>query len=308
MLLGVIFYLLEYTFDALRTKILIKGTGNKLSMFECYKIVAIQVFFNLITPFSFGGQPLQVYVLKKKNIPIGSSTTVVMIKLIFGAIALFLIVIYAMLFHSGLFISIAFFKVMINVTGIIFLVIIVLFLLALYNPRITTVILSGFFFILFKLKVIKYPERIQQKILRHIILARDNFNQFMGNKFFYFITGFVLSFLMILSMIMMILCFIWGFNLFDKIGLFEGIATTAALIFITTFMPTPGSSGLGEGVFYLLYRDFIPGYLIGVLMFLWRFFAQYLTAFLGAVITAHYGMELLSRKKIKGQTRLNKNI
>ncbi|MBN1897249.1 MAG: flippase-like domain-containing protein [Spirochaetes bacterium] len=298
-LLAIFFYILEFTADAVRTKILIHGTHHKLKLWECFKLVALQVFFDLITPFSVGGQPFQIYILHKKKVPGGNATTVVVMKLLFGALALTSIVIFGLLFYSRLFVTVPILVLIVKVTGLILLFIAALFVLGLYNPAMSTVVITFIIKILWKLKISHHPDKLKNKIMKHILLARNSFNGFVSHRFLYFFIGLVLSFVMILSMIMMILCFLWGFQDFGvAIPVDDGIILTAALIFIITFMPTPGSSGLGEGIFYLLYNQFIPAHLIGLCIFLWRFFTQYLTAMLGAVVTAKYFSELLMNKKI----------
>lgn len=299
MLLGLLFYVLEFSFDSIRTYYLIKGTGNKLKLFECYKLVAFQVFFDLITPFSFGGQPFQIYILHKKKVPGGSATTVVITKLILGGLVLIGIVVWAMLFYSHIFAGVPLFKFFVQLTGFLLLFISAVFIIGLYTPRITASILTIIFKGLWKIKLMKHPDEYKKKILKHIILARESFDGFISHRVLYLIISTIASLLMFLSMIIMILCFIWGFNI--QIGLFTGIAVTGSLLFLITFMPTPGSSGLGEGIFYLLYRDYIPAHLIGVTIFLWRFFAQYLTSFLGAIVAGHYGSELLAGKKVPAE-------
>ncbi len=294
--LAIFFYFLEFTADAVRTKILIKGTQHKLGLFECYKLVALQVFFDVITPFSVGGQPFQIYILHKKKVPGGSATTVVMTKLLFAAFSLILIVIFGLLFHSELFASVPLLVLFVKITGFLLLLIFFIFISGVYNPAITTVVLTFIFKILWKLKISRHPDKFKNKIMKHIILARNSFDGFVSHRVLYFIAGLVLSFVMILSTIMMIISFIWGFGI--NLPLISGIILTSSLIFLITFMPTPGSSGLGEGIFYLLYNQFVPNHLIGICIFLWRFFTQYFTAVLGAIVAAKYFSELLMNKKI----------
>lgn len=295
-LLGITFYFLLFSFDAIRTKVLIHGTGHKFTLLECYKLVAFSVFFDVITPFSFGGQPFQIYVLHKKNVPGGSATTIVITKLIFGGLVLTGIVIWAIFTYSELFESVPIFQYVVRIVGVLLFISIVLFVSGLYNPKITTGILSFLFIIPWKLRLMRHPDKFKMKIMKHIVLARNSFDGFIGHRFFYFITGLVLSFLMFMSVIFMILCFMWGFNI--ELDMSTGIALTGSLLFLISFMPTPGASGIGEGIFYLLYKKYIPEHLLGVIIFLWRFFHQYCTAFLGAIVTGQYGSELLSSKKI----------
>jgi len=291
--LAIIFYLTEFSADALRTKILVSGTKNRISFWECYKLVALQVFFDLITPFNIGGQPFQIYALHKKKVPGGSATTVVILKLIMGALVLLSIIIFGLLFYSDLFTETAIFMLFFKITGFLLLFIFILFLIGIYNPDISTNILS---FIISKIKIIRNKKKFEQKINKHLILAKESLQGLISHKILYLLAGFILTFVMTISTALIILSFIWGFNI--KLGIIEGIILSSMLIFIITFMPTPGSSGLGEGVFYVMFNIFVPNHLIGVLIFLWRFFTQYFTAILGAIITALYFSELLKNKRI----------
>lgn len=51
-----------------------------------------------------------------------------------------------------------------------------------------------------------------------------------------------------------------------------------------TAMPTPGAAGGAEAVFYLVYKNYIPKELIGVLIFAWRFFTEYMRLIFAAVM------------------------
>ncbi len=267
-LLGIMFYFFVFSFDAIRTKVLIRGTGHHFSLFECYKLVAFSVFFDVITPFSFGGQPFQVYVLHKKNVPGGSATTIVITKLIFGGLVLTGIVVWAIFFYHEIFESVPIFQYIVRIVGIILFMGIVLFISGLYNPKITTRILSLFFIIPWKLKLMRHPDEFKRKIMKHIILARNSFDGFIGHRFFYFIMGLIISFLMFMCVIFMILCFMWGFNI--ELDIPTGIALTGSLIFFVSFMPTPGAIGIGEGIFYLFFKKYVPEHLLWVIIFLWR--------------------------------------
>ena len=52
---------------------------------------------------------------------------------------------------------------------------------------------------------------------------------------------------------------------------------------VIPYMPTPGSSGIAELGFASLFISFIPGGLIGLVTFIWRFITFYLHLFVGGV-------------------------
>ncbi len=289
--LGILFYFLEYLFDILRLQLLVKGAGSSLNFWKSAEAIAVQVFFDLITPFNVGGQPFQVYILHKEGVPGGKATTVVMVKLLLSAIALITFVIYALLGFPEIFAASKLFRTIFNIAGFFLLFITLTFILGLYNPALSVNVLEKIIFFLYKLKLVKRPEKYRKKIIRNILLARESFSSYFGKKFIYFFLSFIFSLLMTLSVSFLVLSFVWGFGIHLEIK--KGIAITSSLIFLVTFMPTPGGMGLGEGIFYLLYRNIIPLHLIGIIIFLWRFFTQYLTAGIGAYFGIKHFSDLI---------------
>jgi uncharacterized protein (TIRG00374 family) len=76
-----------------------------------------------------------------------------------------------------------------------------------------------------------------------------------------------------------------------------GLVLASMLIFLLSFMPTPGAIGLGEAIFFLLFSKTIPSYMIGIAIVLWRFFFHYLSAILGAINSSNYLSDILVRKQ-----------
>lgn len=64
---------------------------TKMKMFDCFLISGSDLFFNGITPFNSGGQPFQVYLMKKGGMKVSDGTSVVMTKTIIYQIAIVLV-------------------------------------------------------------------------------------------------------------------------------------------------------------------------------------------------------------------------
>ena len=68
------------------------------------------------------------------------------------------------------------------------------------------------------------------------------------------------------------------------------------------FSPTPGGSGIAEAGFLVLFKNLVPGGTVGILAVLWRFTAEYIPFFLGAVITLRtFGASILSITEGRGK-------
>ena len=77
LLLGVIFVLLYYFLKAVCIYSIAKEHNEKITMKQMINQTLITQFFNGITPFSTGGQPMQIYMLKNSGIPVGSATNII---------------------------------------------------------------------------------------------------------------------------------------------------------------------------------------------------------------------------------------
>ena len=59
-----------------------RATGERLKIWLSYRLIAMRVFFNLVTPFSAGGHPFMIYALSREGIQGGKATAIVIVRLI----------------------------------------------------------------------------------------------------------------------------------------------------------------------------------------------------------------------------------
>ena len=84
-------FVLSYTFFK---TIITNDIINKFRTYGFIKTFSLQImtfFFNAVTPFSSGGQPFQIYVLKKNNVPISDGTNIIMQESIIHQIAIIVV-------------------------------------------------------------------------------------------------------------------------------------------------------------------------------------------------------------------------
>ena len=68
--------------DAGAISLFTRATGERIGIFSALKTTTVRMFFNIITPFSFGGQPFSIISLSQHGIPSGKGSSIVIIKLI----------------------------------------------------------------------------------------------------------------------------------------------------------------------------------------------------------------------------------
>lgn len=71
---------------------------------------------------------------------------------------------------------------------------------------------------------------------------------------------------------------------------------------ILYFAPTPGGSGIAEGGFVLLFNQFLPSGMVGIVAVAWRFIVEYVPFFVGFYFTIKaFGEDFMSYKQKKEQ-------
>ena len=68
LLVALLIFAIALLFEAKAYQEIIEEYNHKYTLLQAYKMLIITKFFNGITPFSSGGQPMQVYLLKKDGI------------------------------------------------------------------------------------------------------------------------------------------------------------------------------------------------------------------------------------------------
>ena len=80
-LLGFFVMLLFFFMEAYNIKSILKTFGEKISIFKAYKFTLIGFFFSAITPAASGGQPMEIYYMKKEKISGAHATMALLIQL-----------------------------------------------------------------------------------------------------------------------------------------------------------------------------------------------------------------------------------
>ena len=74
LLVALLFIILYWVFKALIFYRFTKKFKDDYSYKKAFKLQLVTNFFNAVTPFSSGGQPFQIYALKKQGVELTSST------------------------------------------------------------------------------------------------------------------------------------------------------------------------------------------------------------------------------------------
>lgn len=256
-------------------------------------------FFNCITPFSSGGQPMQAWYLVKKGVSLSFASCSLLIKFI---VYQFVLTIYSALtlllcFKSfagrissiGWLIFVGFGVNLLVITGLLCLG---------FLRRPTEKVLYGSVSLLQKVKLIseqaasKAKERIQKELMEFY----EGFAQIRQD-----IGGILamsaLTAVQLTAFFLIPLCIFYAFGL-GKADVLLMICAGAFVLNFTSFIPLPGAAAGAEIGFHTIFSIFFPTHILSVAILFWRLLTFYLPICVGGCFTATAGIWRKNKKQI----------
>jgi len=281
--------------DGFRNYFLVRGVKSRIPLWIAVRLSAMSVFMNLVTPFSVGGHPTLVYALNRNGVQVGKGTSVIITKLVTMALFVNGGAVLALIFYGHSITSIPALRTAFLLSGFIFFLLLAAGSWGILFPRMLSAALIAFGKLLHAVRIVRNTDSLRSKMLRQALLARRSLQGYFGKGFGYLLAGILCSGGMYLVETSMLGVILRGLGV--DVGFVEGYALSALLLFLISFMPTPGSSGLGEAIFVILFSGAVPKYLLGVTVLLWRIFYQYLPASFGAFVFMRFFSRLLVKKQ-----------
>ena len=256
-------------------------------------------FFNCITPFSSGGQPMQAWYLVKKGVSLSFASCSLLIKFI---VYQFVLTIYSALtlllcFKSfsgrissiGWLIFVGFGVNLLVITGLLCLG---------FLRRPTEKVLYGSVSLLKKVNLIseqaasKAKERIQKELMEFY----EGFAQIRQD-----IGGILamsaLTAVQLTAFFLIPLCIFYAFGL-GKADVLLMICAGAFVLNFTSFIPLPGAAAGAEIGFHTIFSIFFPTHILSVAILFWRLLTFYLPICVGGCFTATAGVWRKNKKQI----------
>lgn len=293
---AVLLLLVYFAADGLRLYYTLRALGYRIPKKAMAKLVFINIFFSNITPMATGGGFAQVWFLHEHGVPIGRATaattirTVLAIFFIFSLTPVFLLVLEPLQN-----------KAIIGEIGTALAVFIVLYLLffAVVLLRAHWLIgpLSYLCKAVHKLQLIS-PERHlrwQYKTRREMLRFSRSFSEYCRGSKVAIALSVLFTFIFLLSLFSFPALLMWGLG-YD-VDYLVSLGLLVVTTFIMYFAPTPGASGISEGVFGSFFSDILASNHLLLVTFSWRFLTIYLGMLLGLFILQRY---LVQSAKVQG--------
>ena len=241
---------------------------------SAFKVTMIGQYFNSITPFASGGQPMQLYSLTKQEVGAGKAGSALMIKFIIYQSVLTIYSLILILWKAS------FFKI--KMSNLFYLIAIgftvnasvILFLIIFSKYRkLTHKLITTFSKILERLRLVKDISKLEMHI-------NDNLDQFHDNMEIVKHSKVMMAKAVFYTIFQLTIIFIIPYFIYLSFGMRGAsiesmIAGTAFVMMLTAFIPLPGAVGGAEGAFFMFFSLFFASNNIMAAILLWRLITFY---------------------------------
>lgn len=293
--IAVLLMTLGWLIEGLILHVVAKKFHHKQTYWLSLKTTMIGQFFNCVTPSASGGQPMQVYYMAKNGIPIGLSTSILMVKLIVYQVVIAICLLLALILKFAEFSSqIDALKYVILIGFIINTVLTGGCILLCFFKGAALKILSWIIPLLHKIRIIKSPEEKYAK-------ASEEINKFYTSIQLIRKSKLIVASMSFLAFMQVIFRFAITYFIYLSFGLRGSsmISIMAAQAFVTNisyYVPLPGAIGGAEASFFAFYRMFFPGRFINFAMLIWRFITFYLQILVGGIFSLLFMKDRKAKK------------
>lgn len=287
LLAAIICFFLSLAFEAKAYQDIIKGYQFEYSFKKSYRMLLITKFFNGITPFSSGGQPMQVYLLKKDGIRLTKATNIIIQNFIIYQAALVVLGIFAILinYYFKLFTSVALLRKLVMIGFTMNTLVMIGLIVISFSNRFNHFIIQKGINILNRLKLLKNKEVTEQKWSEKVDDFHEGAEYLKKNKplcakaFFYNIIYLTLNYVMPYFVILAL-----SKTIPTGVTPLKVICASAYVLIIGSFVPIPGASGGIEYGYLRFFGNFIRGSLLKASLLIWRTISYYVPMIVGGLL------------------------
>lgn len=290
-LIMVLYIILECTI----INILIKTIQKTKVRFLAVKIAMMGFYYNLVTPFASGSQPMQIYALNKYDINLSKSIAIVTNKTvlfqtvvtIYSAVIIFLNIEVLKNELPSMLVLMSIGMVM-NIVSLLGGMLIVL------TPNTMKIIVKVIVNILYRLNIFKSLNKKIHTINKFIDEYSYSINLFIKNKKALCLS-IILTIIQLTVFFSISYCVYKAFNL-NGLSLFEVLSLQVFLYMSVSPIPTPGNVGANEVAFLTIFANVFPGNIIGYSVFLYSIYVYYFLVVVCGLFTIHTHYHMNKRK------------
>lgn len=285
----------DWIFDGIILNIITRRVHGDVKFLKSLKIAIIGQYYSAITPFSTGGQPVQVYLMSKEDISIPKGSLILFNKFIIYqmAVTFYSLIMFMLklnfIFNNAKtavpFVIIGFILNLLVLTGIVLLF---------YKPEWIKPIVLYVYKFLNKIGIMKDTQKYIDRLDKSMAEYMQSVEKIKEDKK-------TTMELLILTFIQLTFYFSITYFIYLALGLTEAdfidiIAIQSLVYMSASYIPTPGTAGASEGGYYLLFKPLFTSNLIIYALLLWRTISYYFRILVTGIVTL---IDYIIRKKKK---------
>ena len=286
-MVGVILIIGYWLLRALALYIVVKKYKKDIKYSKMLHQILITQFFNGITPFATGGEPMQVYMLNKSGVKVAQATNIIVQEFIMYQAALVLVGLIALILNFAFDIC--------NVNPVLFNLILIGFIINIgvgvislfisFSKKFSTFLVNFCLKVGIKLRLIKDKEKTTEIWNEKVKEYNASGTMLKENKKLFFTCVFV-------NLLALIIFYLIPFFVFmsmgQNVGVMEVIVLSAFILLVGNFVPLPGGCGGIEGAFLEFFKTIIPFVdtreaILKSALIIWRVITYYFGIVIGGV-------------------------
>ena len=274
-----VFFLME----ALGVYILLKRFCPKATFGVSFRTTMVGQFFNCTTPFSTGGQPMQIYAMSKKGVSVGVGTSVLLIRYVISmsvvaGYGMILMAIHYRYFAAaipafGLWLGIGLGLYILLVVGVVSL---------LCFPKLAHRTADGLVRFLAKIHLVKRETFRRQQVSQEIDNCFNSFHMMKNHKGC-LISSVVITAIQFLAQFSITWFVYCAFGCPGHNGYWKIVGAQLFVLLISSYFPTPGATGASELSYFAIFNRVFNGReYVASAMLIWRAITFYLPIVFGS--------------------------
>ena len=258
------------------------------------RTVLLGRYYDNITPAAIGGQPFQIYYMRKNSgMSNGLSTSIPIFGMVSAQLGFLIVALFCFLFGSASIDN----AVLIGTAcfGLLFYAFWpVTVMIATFLPNATAELINVVVKFLAKIHLVKNKNATTKKVEHEVDEYAKSVRKILKTRGLFLKTvGLSLLFHVLISMIPFFVLTAFG----GDVDFLPCFVTTVAVTSAVYFVPTPGNAGAAEGAFFVVFSALSTGYVFWA-MLVWRFFVYYIYIILGPII--YFIMHLEKKREERG--------
>lgn len=286
-LIALLCFFVALLFEAKAYQEIIEEYQFDYNLKKSYKMLLITKFFNGITPFSSGGQPMQIYMLKKEGIRLTKATNIIVQNFIIYQAALVTFGLFAVIYNYfyHIFESSELLSHLVTVGFIINTLVMVGLLIVSFSNKFNHFLVNKGINILSRLHIVKNKEATLNKWNERVDDFYEGTEYLKSNPFLCFRT-FLYNLIYLGLLYVMPYFVILGLNHGLVAGMtpIKAIISSAYVLIMGSFVPIPGASGGIEYGYFRFFGNFIKGSLLKASLLIWRTISYYVPMIIGGIL------------------------